>query len=900
MDRALKAIRYTRERLYAIRRLPGSKKPTPATLKALSSAQLLHYRGCRGGRRIQRNIAAVIGNRNRAENSCINTKHNSSVLSGAARTGPAQGKVMHSNLIKVPLQRNDFKKDTICVFGSLNIRSLSCTKAEALLLELKERHIHVLALCETWHDPDSVSIRRFRNEGFSVVERARPRTDTASTAVNHGGVAVVASPGIHLTKTDLGFQPSTFEFISASIPHYLIVVIYRPGSSPITSLFFTELTELLERVSIAADNLIITGDINIRLERVSDSSTIELMDIFSCYGIKQYVQDVTHDAGGTLDVVCMRHDNVEVSIDIIDTGLSDHRMLLWQMETTPYSRTTYRTVTRRRWSEFDFRRFADELVSSSLCDCQQWLNGDVNDLAICYNAVLTELLDRQVPLKSVTVRDRSSSTWFDNECRTAKRALRRTERNMRNARKASTSNVGIQLENKYKDQCQAYHNLINSKCSQYWLNEVHMHQDHPGKLWHTLNDVMGRARKNSVNVNNVTASDLHEFFDKKIEAVRESTKNAPKPHFTSCPSSSQLSKFNMITCEQILKSVAALPNKQCSLDPLPTWLLKQCIEYLAPFLSYLFNLSLQTGTVPTFFKSAYITPILKKSDLDSSDVKSYRPISNLSVLSKLLERLVSQQFLSYLNSNHLIPDCQSAYRAYHSTETAIIKVCSDILQALDSGKAALVTLLDLSAAFDSVDHDTLIKRLEISFGINGTVLDWFKSYLSLRVQYVTFSDTVSTPSTVQYGVPQGSVLGPILFITYTADVLKLVHDCGLSSHCYADDNDVYGSCKMDEYKELSNKVSSCIDSISLWMKANRLQLNPSKTELMWCSSTRLASKAPSEPVRIDDTLVPPVKCVGNLGIHLDENLTNEEARCKDGLSWFFGTASSQKHKKFFT
>jgi len=182
-------------------------------------------------------------------------------------------------------------------------------------------------------------------------------------------------------------------------------------------------------------------------------------------------------------------------------------------------------------------------------------------------------------------------------------------------------------------------------------------------------------------------------------------------------------------------------------------------------------------------KAACITPIVKKADMDPTETKSYRPISNLSVLSKLLERLVCKQLKSYLQDNRLLPDMQSAFRAHHSTETAVLKVLSDILFALDSGNLTLLTLLDLSAAFDI----TLLRRLQKSYGLCDTVLSWFTSYLTARTQYVRTSVTSSSPSVVLYGVPQGSVLGPILFVLYTADVLQLVRDHGLVPHAYADD-----------------------------------------------------------------------------------------------------------------
>jgi len=196
--------------------------------------------------------------------------------------------------------------------------------------------------------------------------------------------------------------------------------------------------------------------------------------------------------------------------------------------------------------------------------------------------------------------------------------------------------------------------------------------------------------------------------------------------------------FTPVTPHDVVALVKQLPDKQRASDPLPTWLLKDNIVLLAPFLSFLFNWSIEHGMVPSVFKSAYITPLLKKPDLDPSDVSSYRPISNLSVISKLLERLVCKQIMEYLKKNGLLPDLQSAYRLGHSTETAVLKVLSDVLMAVDEGNMAALALLDLSSAFDSIDHDTLLQRLQTSYGFDGVALSWFTSYLKGRVAYRTF------------------------------------------------------------------------------------------------------------------------------------------------------------------
>jgi len=207
---------------------------------------------------------------------------------------------------------------------------------------------------------------------------------------------------------------------------------------------------------------------------------------------------------------------------------------------------------------------------------------------------------------------------------------------------------------------------------------------------------------------------------------------------------------------------------------MPTWLLKTCASDLAPFLCRIFNVSLLSGMFPSFFKSAYVTPILNKPDLAEYDAQNYRPISNLSVFSKLLERLVACQLLSYLNCSNLLPENQSAYQSIHSTETATGKIVSDILITFDHGDIAALALLDCSAAFDTVDHNILLRKLSESFGVNNTALQWLTSYLRGRLQCVRYGGRKSEYKAVICGVPQASVLEPLVFIIYTAELCSLI------------------------------------------------------------------------------------------------------------------------------
>ena len=282
---------------------------------------------------------------------------------------------------------------------------------------------------------------------------------------------------------------------------------------------------------------------------------------------------------------------------------------------------------------------------------------------------------------------------------------------------------------------------------------------------------------------------------------------------------------------------------------------------------------MRLGVFPASQKLASITPVLKKASLDPLDLSNYRPISNLTFLSKLLERAVYEQIIGYFDSHHLLPETQSAYRKNRSTETATIKVMSDAYQAADVGLVTLLGLLDLSAAFDTVDHQILLNRLEHDYGITGRVIDWIQSYLTGRTQFVRFNGATSRTMTVTSGVPQGSVLGPILFIAYSAEVINIVELHGLRAHAFADDLQVYGHVAQDDASSLVVRMVSCIEHVKTWMTSNRLRLNPSKTEHIWLGSSRRLHHCPADKVRISDADIQPAESVRDLGVLIDGAMT---------------------------
>jgi hypothetical protein len=270
-------------------------------------------------------------------------------------------------------------------------------------------------------------------------------------------------------------------------------------------------------------------------------------------------------------------------------------------------------------------------------------------------------------------------------------------------------------------------------------------------------------------------------------------------------------------------------------DPIPTNILKKIIHVLAKPFASLINLSLSSGVFPDSMKLASITPLLKKASLNPEELSNFRPVSGLSFLSKLLKRVVLRRLTSHMLSLDLIVPVQSAYRANHSTETALLWVMNDLLLAVDNGDGAALVLLDLSAAFDTIDHAVLLSCLECRFGLKGVVLDWFRSYLSNRRQSVRISGKSSSPSPLLFGVPQGSVLGPVLFTMYLTPLDDIVSMFEVLRHYFADDTQLYKRFKIladgsDQHAAFSC-LSDCVKSTNSWMIINKLQLNAGRTEM---------------------------------------------------------------------
>jgi len=374
-----------------------------------------------------------------------------------------------------------------------------------------------------------------------------------------------------------------------------------------------------------------------------------------------------------------------------------------------------------------------------------------------------------------------------------------------------------------------------------------------------------------------------DFFSDKVDKIRldiENSQNTLPPTSLDVRNTHTdvvFSDFKLLNSDEVLKLIQQSPTKSCPLDPIPTWVLKKCATQLVPIIMKIINTSLSSSLMPDQLKEALLSPLLKKLLLDPDILKHFRPISNLAYLSKLVEKSVDIQLVSHIMENGLNELFQSAYKQFYSTETALLKVHNDFMCAIDSGHAVILMMIDMSAAFDTVDHEILLQHLYDYLGITGNALAWFRSYLQDRKQTVHLLGSTSTKRDLKYGVPQGSILGPHLFSIYTLPVGHIIRKYYSNAKFmfFVDDKQLYLVFDPCDPLHAASSIESLITDVQAWLIRNFLMVNDTKTDGLVASSRhRPAIVFP--PVRVGDDFITPSTSVKNLGFIFDTHMTMEK------------------------
>ena len=490
--------------------------------------------------------------------------------------------------------------------------------------------------------------------------------------------------------------------------------------------------------------------------------------------------------------------------------------------------------------------------------------------------VVTEVLDEVAPFKvKKKLFGQKRNLWLSKEAREAKKRRRRLERRWKR-----TGDENTRVE--YRKTCRSTNRLITDSRKKYFSDKITQSDDSRGR-WRIVKDLLhtnGSRLLRTADEARLFCNAVARFFHNKIIDIGTSIAarltnivgdrfSRDKPH-----NGTFLDNLSPVTIPEVTKIINSMPSKSSPLDYLPTSLLKSCSGIFAPIICNLANLSFMEGHFPDSFKMAQILPLLKKPGLDEESPASYRPISNLNTLSKILEKLFAARLKEHVRLSSNTNVFQSAYRQFHSTETALLRILNDFYTSIDGKKITILVSLDLSAAFDTLDHSTMLHRLEHTFGVSGPALLWISTYLAHRTHYVRVDDASSDVLNCNIGVPQGSVLGPLLFALYVAPVSSVLESHRLSHHQYADDTQLYIGCASDDLTNSLHLVNMCTSDLNEWFLLNGLCLNPDKSEAVFLGTSFQLKKCRSTTsLLVADKSISVSHDVKSLGVVIDEELS---------------------------
>ena len=733
-----------------------------------------------------------------------------------------------------------------------------------------DNRISVFFATETWlTDLKNHTTATIKQYGYKIHHCFRDN-------MRGGGVAIIFKPSFNVVKLTVS-RHNTFESISVKLKlldntWMVCSCIYRPEGS--ISTFLDEFDFFLEEIFLVTSKIILCGDINIHLD-ICSPDTKNLINLIESYGLSQLVNEPTHKSGHTLDVVIASHKVVkDNSLKVLAANSQqfptcDHFSILFSLSCNYQSVYDSKTICFRNNKKIDLDIFKLELASRLNTDHTETANFE--KVSEKFNTVCTSILDGHAPLLRKIIREVYTAKWLDSEYKAARVRRRSAEKKWKKSGLESDYWMFCELR-------QFCNDLADRKKNSFYRSKFSIHNNSQKGLYEFVNTFLDQcpeaALPPSETIQNVV-NDFNNFFTDKIDKIHEAF---PKENSTAtftktndqCP---KLTSFEPTTVGEIKDILKENKIKTSSNDPLPAFLLQDNIDELLPFICDLVNISLSSGSIDGE-KLAHITPLIKSQSLDSSCLKNYRPISNLSFIAKLIERVVLRRLNKHMSDNNLNIPHQSAYKKFHSCETVLIRIVNDVLIASDENKATVLMLLDLSAAFDTVYHPKLFSILKNEIGIDGIALSWFKSFLSGRCQKVKINSYESEEIIIKFGVPQGSVLGPVLFNIYIRSIYKTVLDCNFLVQGFADDHQIYRSFNhQEEFQILVRDLPACFLQIEKWMASHYLQLNSGKTEIIVFAKNNVLSK-----IDIHGTFIKPSTCIRfvstakNLGFKLDSQL----------------------------
>ena len=570
------------------------------------------------------------------------------------------------------------------------------------------------------------------------------------------------------------------------------------------------------------------GDFNrVLMQDNIKQSWLEYMETFGLFQFIKVPTRVTDQPATLIDhVYSNTHTNILMTT-VPQVGLRDHFPIFISRKTNgSYSlKNTHYTISYRSFKNFDEKKFINDLQSTPW-DVIKILD-DVNDIVETWSTLFCDIVDKHLPLRKHRVKRKQQPKWL-----TA---------NIIDAFKTRDRFKSVNNEEQYKIWRNKVNKMIKVSKKQQYSEIINENDKNPASVWKLFRE-LGASKSNignsilSLKIDDKTIENPSEIvseFNNFFVSVASKIKEPIMP-----------SNFDRLTmfCDQKLRGSSPFSIPNIKYDKVEKYLrniditkatgadnigprLKLAAPYISESLTFICNQSIMNSTFPEKWKECKVTPFHKNGPKD--DTNNYRPISVLPVLSKLLEKHVHDSLMFYLSSNNLLHSTQSGFRPNHSCETALLQMTNKCLGAINNNEMVGMVMIDFRKAFDLVDHTLLLKKLKY-YKISEETISWFSSYLLKRKQKVFVNNKLSDPEDIICGVPQGSILGPLLFLIFINDLPLNIDN--VFTDLYADDTTLYCTGKSQTFIE--KQLQAALHELSTWCKQNGMLINTAKTKVM--------------------------------------------------------------------
>ena len=761
---------------------------------------------------------------------------------------------LRKNLDKWPVQSG-------LRIGALNICSLPNKLDDlAVLLHNNGNNLHILGISEsrcTKKQEDQVKMDNYRTEhSFATSDKK---------SVNRVGLVVYTHDSIdYERRADLEHQDIECLWLKikyAGSSRLLVGFIYRNGRVNQAD-WSSSFAEMLDGVSSQNCNYLLLGDMNLNLFSEQKAWT----SLYTSFSLKQLINVPTRKTDSTstlIDHIYTNNDHIISEICVPTSGISDHfpTFCTIRHKRPKFLKNKHDTYYFRNFKRFKEQDFVNDLLQAPFesvfsitdpsCALRLWAD------------IFSSISDKHAPMTKKRIKTDTFPPWLTPDIR--------SEMKIRDA---------LKKENKlpeFKKQRNKVKSLIRRSKIDYFQSLVKNRSD-PKLIWKAIKSLTNTNTSNKQP--NICPDVFNHYFTNVATNLINSRPSLLDDSFKSCLNNIDnfvasrlgvnqsfdlpfMSTIDVISYLKLMKS-----KKSTGLDNINCRLMKMSAPYIADSLTYVYNLFIHTAIIPDAFKCAKCVPIHKAGDFN--DVKNFRPISVLSLLCKPFERHIFNHLYHFFETFNLLHFCQSAFRKGHSCETALLNITERLYNSCNDGQLAGLVFIDFSKAFDMIDHLRLILKLK-HYGISNHTLNILKSYLSNRTQSVCIKSNKSTLLPIKYGVPQGSILGPLLFSIFINDLPLSIKTS--ESNLFADDATLLSLAS--SISTLNENLNLSMSALKKWCFANLMFVNATKSGCMLVCTRQKRMNLPcaSLDIRFNNESIPQVSSHRLLGIILDQNLT---------------------------